>query len=149
MKKKIAGIFVCMLLLVATIIPVAGNIKKESIEPLLAINTSVDKISPYNNPNYPLKINATGPSDLDEVILYYRWSTNNQTWEPFDILTFDDFEQGDFGNYTDGGGDCSLYSGGTYAHSGTYAINIQDNSGDASSFIIQILLMLIHQVILI
>ena len=134
MNKKIVGIFIFMLLLVATIIPVAGNIKKESTEPLLAINTSVDKISPYNNPNDPLKIDATGPSDLDEVVLYYRWSNNNLSWEPFDILTFDMFEQGNFGNYTDGGGDCSLYSGGTYAHSGTYAINIQDNSGDASSF---------------
>ena len=48
-------------------------------------------------------------------------------------LTFDDFESG-FGNYTDGGSDCSRYTGGTYAWSGSAAIDIQDNSGVASSF---------------
>jgi len=47
--------------------------------------------------------------------------------------TYDDFEAG-FGNYTDGGGDCSLYTGGTYAHQGSNAADIQGNSGDASSF---------------
>ena len=49
------------------------------------------------------------------------------------MLTFDDFEDG-FGNYTDGGMDCSLYTGGTYAHQGSNAADIQDNSGDSSSF---------------
>ena len=48
-------------------------------------------------------------------------------------LTYDDFEGG-WGNYTDGGGDCSLYTGGTYAHQGSNAADIQDNSGEASSF---------------
>lgn len=43
------------------------------------------------------------------------------------------FENG-FSNYTDGGGDCSLYSSGTYAHQGNNAVDIQDNSGDSSSF---------------
>jgi len=50
------------------------------------------------------------------------------------VLTYDDFEVS-FGNYTDGGGDCALYTGGsTYAHQGTKAADIQDNSGTASSF---------------
>ncbi|MBW8002451.1 MAG: PASTA domain-containing protein [Planctomycetes bacterium] len=49
------------------------------------------------------------------------------------VLTSDNFESG-FGNYTDGGGDCSLYTGGTYAHQGSNAADIQDNSGDASAF---------------
>lgn len=49
------------------------------------------------------------------------------------ILTFDDFEGG-WGNWTDGGGDCSYYSGGSRAYSGSHAIDIQDNSGVASSF---------------
>ena len=50
-------------------------------------------------------------------------------------LTYDDFEfEGGWGNYTDGGGDCSLYTGGTYAHQGSNAADIQDNSGEASSF---------------
>jgi PKD repeat protein len=48
-------------------------------------------------------------------------------------ITYDDFEGG-FGNYTDGGGDCALYTGGTYAHQGSNAADIQDNSGTASSF---------------
>ncbi len=49
------------------------------------------------------------------------------------VITYDDFESG-WGNYTDGGGDCYLYTGGTYAHQGSNAADIQDNSGVASSF---------------
>ncbi len=48
-------------------------------------------------------------------------------------ITFDDFESG-MGNYTDGGGDMMLYTGGYYSWSGTNAADIQDNSGVASSF---------------
>ncbi|MCK4886177.1 MAG: hypothetical protein KAS96_02250, partial [Planctomycetes bacterium] len=49
------------------------------------------------------------------------------------VLTYDNFESG-FGNYTDGGGDCSRYTYGTRAYKDSCAINIQDNSGVASSF---------------
>ena len=49
------------------------------------------------------------------------------------VITYDDFESG-MGNYTDGGGDMYLYTGGTYAHQGSAAADIQDNSGVASSF---------------
>ena len=52
------------------------------------------------------------------------------SWE---TLTYDDFENG-FGNYTDGGRDCRLYTGTTYAHQGDNAANIQDNNGYSSSF---------------
>ncbi len=48
-------------------------------------------------------------------------------------LSFTDFESG-WGIWTDGGGDCSYYTYGTYAWSGTDAADIQDNSGVASSF---------------
>jgi len=51
----------------------------------------------------------------------------------WDTLTYDDFNGG-FGSYTDGGSDCYLYTGGTYAHQGSNAVDIQDNSGDSSSF---------------
>ena len=100
------------------------------------LNTSVDPISPYIVTTSPFNINATGSSDLDNVTLYYRWSENNFSWT---TLTYDDFENasGDpwIGtNYTDGGGDCSLYTGGTYAHQGNNSADIQDNSGVASSF---------------
>jgi len=48
-------------------------------------------------------------------------------------LTYDDFEGG-FGNYTDGGSDCALYTGGTYAHQGSNAADVQDNTDTSSSF---------------
>jgi hypothetical protein len=48
-------------------------------------------------------------------------------------LSYDDFENG-WGSYSDGGSDCSLYTGGAYAHQGSNAVNIQDNSGTGSSF---------------
>jgi hypothetical protein len=95
--------------------------------------TYVDPIFPYIVTSQPKTITATGDSSLDQVSLYYRWSNDNQSWDPWNLLTYDDFESG-FGNYTDGGGDCNLYTGGTYAHQGSNAANIQDNSGDASSF---------------
>jgi len=53
--------------------------------------------------------------------------------EEYTTLTYDDFEDG-WGNYTDGGRDCSLYTNGAYAHQGHSAANIQDNSGRSSSF---------------
>jgi hypothetical protein len=49
------------------------------------------------------------------------------------VITYDDFESG-MGSYTDGGSDMSRYTGGTHAHQGSAAANIQDNSGTASSF---------------
>lgn len=61
-------------------------------------------------------------------------SATTQEQPQWTELTYDDFESG-FGNYTDGGKDCALYTGGsTYAHQGTNAGNIQDNSGTVSSF---------------
>jgi hypothetical protein len=42
-------------------------------------------------------------------------------------LTYDDFESG-WGNWNDGGSDSSRYTGGTYAHQGNAAINLQDNT---------------------
>ncbi|MCP4708168.1 MAG: PKD domain-containing protein, partial [Planctomycetes bacterium] len=53
------------------------------------------------------------------------------TASPPPTTIYDDFESG-WGNWTDGGGDCSRYTG-PRACNGS-AINIQDNSGGASSF---------------
>jgi len=64
---------------------------------------------------------------------YIGTGTVGQIAGTWDLLTYDDFEAG-FGNYTDGGRDCRLYTGGTYAHQGSNAANIQDNSGVRSSF---------------
>jgi len=72
--------------------------------------------------------NAVGSDD--EVKTGYITVSEGGSWV---VITYDDFEGG-FGNYTDGGGDCYLYTGGAYAHQGTNAADIQDNSGVASSF---------------
>jgi PKD repeat protein len=48
-------------------------------------------------------------------------------------LSYSDFESGT-GIWTIGGGDCSRYTGGTYASGGSAAMDIQDNSGVSSSF---------------
>ena len=93
MKKKIIGFIVCTLLIVATVIPVAGNIKIGSPSPL--ISTSVDQIFPYNIPSSPLIITATGPSDIDDVTLHYRWSKDNITWTGLqEFSIFEGFESG-------------------------------------------------------
>jgi len=109
------------------------NTSKTNYFTTIPINTSVDQITPYVVKISPLTINATGASDLTNVTLYYRWSDNNFTGDQWANLSYDDFESG-FGNYTDGGADCELYTGGTYAHQGSNAANIQDDSGDESSF---------------
>lgn len=70
---------------------------------------------------------TAGNARIDEIQLDGYIAPN---WTP---LTYDDFESG-WGNWTDGGGDCSWYTGGTHAHQGSAAANIQDNSGNSSSF---------------
>ena len=65
-----------------------------------------------------------------ETKIDYITVTEPSTWT---TITYDDFESG-WGSYTDGGGDCSRYTSGTYAHQGSAALDIQDNSGVSSSF---------------
>ena len=72
--------------------------------------------------------NACGSDD--EVKTDYITVSEGGGWT---VITYDDFEGG-MGNYTDGGGDMYLYTGGTYAHQGSNAADIQDNSGVSSSF---------------
>lgn len=43
-------------------------------------STSVDAISPYIQSSSPLTITASGPSDFDNVTLWYRYSTDNSSW---------------------------------------------------------------------
>ena len=105
-----------------------GNKKTSSVN----LNTWVNQVSSYQINEKPLMLTATGEQTLNNVTLYYRYSPNNWTTGWF-TLTFDDFEEG-FGNYTDGGKDCHLYTDGTHAHQGNNAANIQDNSGISSSF---------------
>ncbi|MGB5810684.1 MAG: hypothetical protein WBG86_09155, partial [Polyangiales bacterium] len=51
------------------------------------------------------------------------------------VILSEDFESGTFGPWTDGGSDCRLSaSDAAFAHQGTYAVRLRDNSGSASSF---------------
>ena len=111
---------------------IEGTEKSFTTTESMPLDTSVDIISPYGRDASPLTIIATGDPRLDNVILWYRWSDNNWTGD-WTTLTYDDFEAG-FGSYSEGGRDCSLYTAGTCAHQGNNAANIQDNSGDSSSF---------------
>jgi hypothetical protein len=136
MKKKIVGIIVCTLLIIATVIPVAGNIKKESTSPLFAINTSVDKISPYNIASSPLIITATGPSDLDSVALYYRWSEDNVSWTGFqEYSIFEGFESATHNtslwSVYQSGGNARIQWDYQTAHSGVYSCAMDDADSDS------------------
>jgi PKD repeat protein len=87
---------------------------------LLNATTYYWQIIPYNAGG-----NATG---------YDTWTfTTEYETATFDELSYTDFESG-WGIWTDGGGDCSLYTSGTYAPQGSNAADIQDNTGMASSF---------------
>ncbi|MCG8700081.1 MAG: PKD domain-containing protein, partial [Bacteroidales bacterium] len=83
-----------------------------------------------NTGTYKVKLTVTdndGATGSSETTATISSSTNDV------VLSFDDFENG-FGKWTDGGGDCSLYSGSSYAYEGSKSINIRDNSGTSSSF---------------
>ncbi len=80
---------------------------------------------------YTVTLTATNAYGSDtETKTDYITVTEPGSWT---VITYDDFEGG-WGNYTDGGADCKLYTGGTYAHQGSNAADIQDNSGVSSSF---------------
>lgn len=63
------------------------------------------------------------------------WNEHNTTGEEevWETLFYDDFEGANWGNWNDGGDDCSMYTGGAYAHQGSCAILIRDNSGWSSA----------------
>ena len=69
-----------------------------------------------------VQITARGTMNGIERIIRQTFAT--ATWTE---ITNDAFET-DFGNWTDGGTDCLRYTGGTYAHEGSAAIDIQDNT---------------------
>jgi hypothetical protein len=45
-----------------------------------SLNTSINPISPYHQTSSPLTVNATGDSGLENVTLWYRYSTDNVSW---------------------------------------------------------------------
>lgn len=79
-----------------------------------------------------------------EVTYYWRvvaWDSNGAKttgpiWEftttlDWTVITYDSFEE-DFGNYSDGGGDCNRVSVESFL--GSYSVRIRDDSGGDSSF---------------
>ena len=75
--------------------------------------------------------------DGTETTQSVTWSFTTDSESLWILLTYDDFEAGSlfsYSNYTDGGGDCSIYTSGTNAHQGNNAAEIRDNSNDDSSF---------------
>jgi serine protease len=81
--------------------------------------------------DYTVVLTVTGPCGSDaETKAGYIHVAPPSEWT---VITYDDFEDG-WGSYTVGGSDCLLYTGGSYAHQGSHAADIQDNSGTASSF---------------
>ena len=72
-----------------------------------------------------VKITAKGTvGDLSRT-LERTFTVTAGTWTS---IIYDEFES-DFGNWTDGGADCLRYTGGTHAHQGNAAVNLQDNTG--------------------
>jgi len=63
------------------------------------------------------------------------WNEHNKTGDEdsWENLYYDNFEGSDWGNWNDGGGDCSIYNSGTYAYQGSCAIQLCDDSGWSSS----------------
>lgn len=51
------------------------------------------------------------------------------TWQ---TITYDDFENGNWGSFADGGSDAHVMST-RYAHGGSYCLRLRDNSGEQSS----------------
>jgi len=104
------------------------------------IGTSVDTISPYNISSSPLALTATGPSDLDNVTLFYRWSKDNTTWGSRSISIFEDFESGSqnsslWNTYQTPASDARIQWNYGTAHGGSYSCSMDDfdtDTGDAA-----------------
>ncbi|MDZ7360073.1 MAG: M14 family zinc carboxypeptidase [candidate division KSB1 bacterium] len=82
------------------------------------------------NTLYHYRVKSTDPFDNATTSGDFTFQTAVNLWQ---VITLDNFESS-MGSYTDGGADMSRYTGGTHAHQGVAAANIQDNSGVASSF---------------
>ncbi len=93
-----------------------------------AQNPSYEYVTPGT---YTVSLTATNAFGNDtETKTDYITVNEPGAWT---VITYDDFESG-WGSYTDGGGDCARYTRSRYAHQGSAAADIQDNSGTASSF---------------
>ncbi len=82
--------------------------------------------------SYNVTLTATNACGSDPEVknAYVTVTGGGVVWT---TITFDQFET-NFGSYTDGGADCSRYTGGTFSYQGVASIDIQDNTGTTSSF---------------
>jgi hypothetical protein len=94
------------------------------------ISHSVSLAGLAANTLYHYRVISTDPSGNTAASVDHTFETPASAWQ---VITYDNFESG-MGSYTDGGADMSRYTGGTHAHQGVAAADIQDNSGTASSF---------------
>jgi hypothetical protein len=69
-------------------------------------------------------IQITGRGAMNNSERTVRQTFTGPAWTQ---IIYDEFET-DFGNWTDGGADCDRYTGGTFAHQGNDAVNLQDGS---------------------
>ncbi|MDG6218757.1 MAG: type IV pilin N-terminal domain-containing protein [Candidatus Thermoplasmatota archaeon] len=65
-----------------------GEIKQFSTKDI-DLDTRVDPITPYYHSESPLRITASGDSDLENVTLYYRFSTDNLSIVVFNAIDKD------------------------------------------------------------
>ena len=65
------------------------GILHEGISSVPSLATSVDGITPYNQTHSPFTITSNGDSALDNVTLWYRYSTNNASGSWSDYSSFD------------------------------------------------------------
>ncbi len=105
--------------------------------------TAQGSLSQYSSIAHTIQFDA-----LDgDTYVYYLYNSNDATFDStygestYDLrrantvggwteIIYDEFESG-WGNWTDGGSDCRRYTGGTYAHQGSAAVNLQDNTGSS------------------
>ena len=102
------------------------------------IDTSVDGIVPYTVTSSPKTLTATGSSDLDNVKLFYRWSSDNVSWGTKTISIFEGFESGSqntslWGLYQTAGDTRTQFNYGT-AQSGSYSCAMDDDDTDTGDF---------------
>ncbi len=69
-------------------------------------------------------IQITARGTMNNAVRTVRQTFSGYTWTE---IIYDEFES-NFGNWTDGGKDCARYTGGTRAHQGSDAVNLQDNT---------------------
>jgi len=100
------------------------------------IQTSVDSISPYGVTSSTKTLTASDGSDLDNIALYYRWSSDNVSWGTKDASIFDGFESGSMNSslwniYQTPGSDARIqFDYGGTTHGGSYSCAMDDNDAD-------------------